>query len=297
MKYFQTNLKFLREKQSLNQGQIADIIGIERSNWSNYERGVSFPNLNLFYKIVSHFNVNAGDLLDKDLANDVLNSQNQPAVKNKKNVQDNVPNNVLNRYVSASDSIVKEPAVVYGLNRMPAVVTVDTQGNENVVFVPVKARAGYLTGYGDSSFVSKLPAYRLPGLNNGTFRLFEVEGVSMYPTLHSGDTVIGSFVETFTALRDDRVYVVVTKSEGVVVKRILNRIITDGKLILKSDNYKDRDLYPTLVVDPTDVLEIWYVTGFLSRQLRPPAEMYTRMVDVEGRLTLLEDKLKEKPKK
>lgn len=211
-------------------------------------------------------------------------------IKNNKDyvVNENVHPNVHQRVHLTH---VSEPTVSYANTRLPKLVTVDAQGNENVVFVPIKARAGYLNGYGDEQYISQLPAYRLPGLNNGTFRLFEVEGLSMHPTFNSGDVVIGSFVESLDTVRDDRVYVVVTKNDGIVVKRCLNRIKTDGKLILKSDNFKDRDDYPTIVVSPEDVLEIWYAKSYMSHQMRPPAEMYNRLIDLEGKFTLLQEKL------
>lgn len=88
MKYFPQNLKYLRENKGLNQGQIADFIGIERSNWSNYENNKSFPNLNLFHKIVSYFGVNAGDLLDKDLSNSKV-LENPVVSKNQQNSKEN----------------------------------------------------------------------------------------------------------------------------------------------------------------------------------------------------------------
>jgi signal peptidase I len=124
--------------------------------------------------------------------------------------------------------------------------------------------------------------------------MFEVDGLSMYPTLSSGDVVICSNVEQLQDIRDDRLHVIVTKNDGIVVKRVLNRLVKDGKVILKSDNYKDRELYPTIVVDPGDILEVWYCTGFLSRQMRPPAETYNRLIDLEARFTLLEVEVKKR---
>jgi phage repressor protein C with HTH and peptisase S24 domain len=200
----------------------------------------------------------------------------------KKKYQKNSISTVANE--SENDEIIR--------HRMPQVITIDTQGNENVVMVPVRARAGYLNGYSDPTFIEKLPAYRLPGLNNGTFRLFEVEGLSMYPTLHGGDLIIGQNVEQLQDVRDDRVHVIITKNDCIVVKRVLNRIKKDNKLILKSDNYKDRDMYPSIVIDPVDVIEIWYAIGFISRQMRPPAEVYNRVIDLEGRLTIMEENIK-----
>ncbi|WP_346236116.1 S24 family peptidase [Niabella insulamsoli] len=170
----------------------------------------------------------------------------------------------------------------------PVMVTVDHQGRENIVMVPVKARAGYLNGYGDPEFIQSLPAYRLPGLHNGVFRMFEVQGLSMYQTLYDKDIVIGSFVEQARDIRDDRVHILVTKDHGIVIKRVLNRVSNDGVLILKSDNYKDRHLYPPIVLHPEDILEVWYCKMRLTPQFGTP-DLYTRLVDLEGRLTLLEN--------
>lgn len=284
------NLKFLRKGKKLTQAVMASQLGFEYSTYNNYELGRSNPTISDLLQICKILGVLSSDLLERDIENVGLISKSE-TTKNSQNVGLIVGLNVgLKSKNEGNLSFVSESGSPdYTASKMPQVITMDSQGNENVVMVPVKARAGYLNGYADPKFIKKLPAYRLPGLNNGTFRLFEVGGRSMYPTLHDGDMVIGSFVEQLRDVRDDRVYVVVTKTEGVVVKRVLNRLEKDGKLILKSDNYKDRDEFPTMVVDPHDILEIWYVTGFISRQMRPPAEMYNRLIDLEGRLTLIEE--------
>lgn len=162
--------------------------------------------------------------------------------------------------------------------------------------VPVKARAGYLNGYADPEFIATLPAYRLPGLNNGTFRLFEVEGHSMIDSLNDRDIVICSNVDQLALVRDDRVHVVVTKNEGVVVKTVLNRIKTDGKLILKSENYKDREQYPAIICDPSDIIEIWYCVMYMSRYFKRSSDIFKRVSDLEARFTLLEASVKKKAK-
>lgn len=290
MKYFAKNIKLLREARNLKR---ADVPGFSATKWGNYENGHSKPGLDDLVTIAKYFVVNEADLLHADLKNEGKFDTKGRYIKNDekgksdgknvgKNTGKNDPKNPHLTLVSDSESN-------YSItHRMPQVITIDSQGNENVVMVPVKARAGYLNGYADPEFMTTLPAYRLPGLSNGTFRLFEVDGTSMYPTLNGGDLVIGSYVEQLGFVRDDRVHVVVTKNDGVVVKRVLNRIKADGKLILKSDNYKDRDQFPSLVIDQQDIIEIWYAIGFISRQMRPPAEMYTRLIDLEGRFTIME---------
>lgn len=298
VKLLAKNLKFLRERTGLNQAKMSTRIGFHKTTWNNYEREVSKPGLDDLSKIIRHFKITYSQILETDLSKGEYSKETESDIFKPKSehLGDYRGDfSAKNRRKGEILSTVNEDQPEYkNLNRIPQVITVDTQGNENVIMVPVKARAGYLNGYADPEFMQSLPAYRLPGLNNGSFRLFEVEGVSMYPTLSSSDLVIGQNVEQLQLIRDDRVHVVVTKNEGIVVKRVLNRIKQDGKLILKSDNYKDRDLYPTIVCTPGDILEVWYAIGFISRQLRPPAEMYNRLIDLEGRFTLLEAKLKKK---
>ena len=155
-----------------------------------------------------------------------------------------------------------------------------------MVYVPVKARAGYLLGYGDTEFISSLPAYSVPGLNHGTYRAFEVDGNSMFNTLHDHDTVIGRWA-TDVDFRDDRVFVIVTKNDGILVKRCIFR---DGKIIAKSDN-NHRGEYPTIVLELAEVAEIWYVVQRWTRQLSQPGEIYKRVIELEAKFALLEGRL------
>lgn len=301
MNYFATNLKFLVEISGKKQSEIAAELAFERTTFNGYLTGKSRPYLEGIIKIAEFFSVTESQLIHEDLSKrrEFVGKSPPPKKPKKYEYSGEYDGEFSAKKYPKNEklTVVNEPTTKDRIiHRMPLVVTVDTEGNENVVLVPVRARAGYLNGYADPSFIEKLPAYRLPGLNNGTFRLFEVEGLSMYPTMHGGDLVIGQNVEQLQDIRDDRVHVVVTKNDGVVVKRVLNRIRKDGKLILKSDNYKDRDMYPSIVCDPDEILEVWYVIGFISRQMRPPAEVYNRVVDVEGRLTLLEDLIKKQLK-
>ena len=62
-----------------------------------------------------------------------------------------------------------------------------------VRFVPVKAAAGYLAGYGDPEFVDELNTFTLPMLGPGQYRAFEILGDSMLPT-PSGSVIVGEKV-------------------------------------------------------------------------------------------------------
>ncbi|GAA0731149.1 hypothetical protein GCM10009430_43010 [Aquimarina litoralis] len=173
---------------------------------------------------------------------------------------------------------------------IPQVVAVNQEGDENVVYVPIKARAGYLDGYGDTEFIETLPSFNMPHLTNGTFRCFEVQGNSMVRTFFDGDLVFGKYVEDLQDIKDGRVYVIVSKNDGIVLKRVINRIEERGKLILKSDNKNGN--YPTYTINYEEIMEAWYVTMFASKQMPEPVDVYDRLHDLETKIVLLEEELR-----
>ena len=167
----------------------------------------------------------------------------------------------------------------------PRVITVDKNNVELIALVPAKAAAGYLNGFSDPEYIESLPSIVLPGMAGLSHRAFEVRGQSMLPTHHSGSIAIGRAVEAFSDIRDRRVYIIVTKADGIVLKRVLNRIKEDGKLILMSDNDNKRE-YPNYPLDAEDILEMWYWRGSIIRESPEPGGMYARINDLEAKLTL-----------
>ena len=114
-----------------------------------------------------------------------------------------------------SDVMLKQDvAKIQTYSGVPQVVAVNQNDEENVVYVPVKARAGYLDGYGDSEYIETLPSFHMPQLTNGTYRCFEVQGNSMVRTFFDGDLVFGKYVEDLADIKDGRVYVIVSKNDG-----------------------------------------------------------------------------------
>lgn len=174
---------------------------------------------------------------------------------------------------------------------VPSIITVDGSGNENVVLVNVKAAAGYLNGYGDPEYIQKLPSYSFPGLKHGTFRAFEVEGYSMEPTLENREIVICNWLEGFTDIKEDRVHVLVTKEQGIIIKRLLNRIDKYGYIIAKSDAFNNRNQYKNLHIYPEDVLEIWYPIMHMNANFRNPSEVYHRLNNFESDLEEIKRRL------
>lgn len=287
VKYLPSNLKYLRKINAVNQTTLGLQLNKSQKSIGNWETGFSEPNYLEIIQISNYFGITIDELLKKDLQN--VEERKKTDIKK---IEENVEERVEVRVEENATYKPKEEKQALVVNLMPKVVTMDSKGEENMVLVTAKARAGYLNGYGDPAFISSLAAYRLPGYNNGIYRMFEVAGLSMHPTLNDGDLLITRSVETLDGIVNDRIHVVVTLNDGIVVKRVLNRVQTDNKLILKSDNIKDKHEYPNMVIHPTEVREIWFVVAYISRIMKSPTEMYERITNVEGELTIVLDKLK-----
>lgn len=177
---------------------------------------------------------------------------------------------------------------------VPQFITVDNKGKENIVHISIKAAAGYLQGFGDAEYMEHLPTFNLPGLTDGTFRSFEVEGDSMYPTLKNGQMVIGRWVERLEDIREDRVYIVIHKTRGVIIKRLLNRIDKYGYVIAKSDATNDRGLYRNIDIRPEEIKELWYAVFNGGFDFQSPSDMWKRLNNTEADLTEILRVLKEK---
>ncbi|MGY0425578.1 MAG: S24 family peptidase [Polaribacter sp.] len=175
-------------------------------------------------------------------------------------------------------------------SHIPTIVTVDSLKKDNVVFVSVKATEGYLNGYENPEYIKKLPSYRLPNLKQGIFRMFQIDGNSMYPTLDNTTYVVGEWVVNWeNEIKDDEVYIIVSLKEGVVIKRVLNRLKKYNFIYCKSDNRKE---YPSFSVKQEDIVEVWSVKMSLTSKLPNPADIHDRMNDIEAELFQLKNQLK-----
>jgi len=264
-----TNLKFLRKKSGKTQDALSSEVKIGRTTIANYEAGISEPNVETLLTFSRYFGISLDELLSK-------------------NMEDSFKSGEKDKMLRAA---LPAGTPFSGYSNIPRIITVDSGGNDNIIYVPVKARAGYLSGYGDAEFMETLPTFRLPGLNNATYRMFEVDGPSMAPNVLHGDRIIGEWMDSLDKIRDNRVYVVVHKG-GVAVKRVVNRLKERGKLYLKSDTIAHRHEFPTVEIDPEDVNEVWYGRMKISSDFSEPAEVYHRLADLETDLMEIKQMLK-----
>lgn len=224
------NLKYLRKKKSLTQQQFADAMEVKRSLIGAYEEDRAEPKYELLKRMATFF-----DLSMDELAHEVINERWKPKEKGD----------------GSSVRILS--------------ITVDKDDRENIELVPVKASAGYLNGYADPEYISELPRFNLPMFNQGSYRAFELKGDSMLP-LQPGTVIIGEYVENWFDLKAGLTYIVVSKSEGVVYKRVAHKFKSEKGLKLLSDN----KVYEPFWIDTEDILEIWKAKAYISIDFPEP---------------------------
>lgn len=235
-----SNLKFLRTRQGLTQKQFAEKLGLKPSVIGAYEERRATPPLACLLQISRIFGVSLDVLIQKDL------------------------------------SKLPEKEWKWQMPRREVLaITVDSAGKENVELVTQKASAGYLSGYQDPEFIAELPRVSMPVLpRNATYRAFEIKGDSMLP-LQPGTIVFGEYVDDPIAIKSGKLYVVVTRDEGIVFKRVYNVLKEEGRLLMVSDNRA----YPPYPLKAEDIIEVWTAKGFFSMKFPEPESSETMPVD------------------
>lgn len=250
--YKMLRIKELRTLKNVTQDEISEAIGVSKRSFIDYETEKTDIPIKKLQKIATFLNVSIAELM----------GEKEPSFANVEKIS---------------------------TDKTPAVITVDSHNKDNIVLVPYKLKAGYLQGYNDPKFIKKLPSFRLPGINNGIFRMFEIEGLSMFPTL-SGGYVVGQFVENWSRdIKDNRIYAVISNEvQDGLIKRCINRIDKYNNLICKSDNRRN---FPTQNINPSSIKEIWEIKVHLNFNLPDPADIYDRVSDLEAELQEIKRKI------
>jgi phage repressor protein C with HTH and peptisase S24 domain len=129
-----------------------------------------------------------------------------------------------------------------------------------VELVTQKASAGYMSGFQDPEFVKELPKISMPVLpKNKTYRAFEIQGDSMLP-VQPGSIIFAEYCDDISTIKNGKLYILITRQDGIVFKRVFNFAGQEKKLLLVSDNR----LYQPYGIDVEDILEVWIAKAFFS---------------------------------
>lgn len=260
--FFPNNLRFLRERKKLSQESLANALEITRSKLNALESGQTkapqpedIINVSEYFKISidTFFKVNLSKISELSL-----------------------------RELEAGNDIY-----MMGSKIRVLAITVDKSNKENVEYVPIKAKAGYRTGFSDPEFIATLPKFSMPNLPKGkTYRMFPTVGDSMLPIPEGGD-VMGQFIQDWSHLKPQTLCIVVLKGEqDFVFKQVT---LQKEGLLLESLNSN----YKSYHVPVSEVLELWQ---FYSYQAREIPELRTDLQEIKYMISLLQKQMTNKSK-
>ncbi|WP_026754132.1 LexA family transcriptional regulator [Sediminibacter sp. Hel_I_10] len=226
MKNIQANIKHLRSLRQFSQERFADELGWSRSMVGSYEEGRSEPPIDRLIDLSNYFKLPIDILVKNDLR-------------------------------KAKDTSF----IQIGSQRVLFPITVSEANEDLIEIIPAKASAGYLSGYDDPEYIEQLQKIKLPFLPTGTHRAFPIKGDSMLP-VKDGSFIVAKFMEDVNDIKNGRTYIILTKEDGLVYKRVQNLINEKQSLLLSSDN----KVYKPYEVPIQNVLELWEFTCCINTQ-------------------------------
>uniref|UniRef100_UPI0040475135 XRE family transcriptional regulator n=1 Tax=Mariniflexile sp. TaxID=1979402 RepID=UPI0040475135 len=226
MSIIQNNIKFIRELKKMSQEQFAEELTWTKSNVGSYEEGRASPSIEKLIQVSDYTKIPVDILVRNDLRK------------------------------SGTSSFIE-----IGNQRVLFPILVDSDNKNLIEVVPIKASAGYLSGYDDPEYIEQLQRIKLPFLPTGKHRAFPIKGDSMLP-MKDGSFVIGRFVEDRSDIKTGKTYILLTANDGMVYKRVMNNIGLNNSLLLMSDN----KLYHDYSVPIDEVLELWEFTCSINTQ-------------------------------
>ncbi len=231
------NLKMLRRRLKKSQEEVAQDLSMTRSTYSGYENGVAQPSLESLMLFSDYYKVQIDDLIRRDFE--------------KFSEQD---------WVNIEKGLYAD---VHGKNLRVLTTLVDSEDNELIELVPLKASAGYTAGFADPDYLKVLPTFHLPFLSrNKKYRSFPIKGDSM-PPVTEGSFVTGEFIQNWMTIRNGTPCIVVTKDDGIVFKVLHNLLETNQSFQLCSTN----PFYKPYMVHANDILEVWKFVNYISPDL------------------------------
>ncbi len=161
--------------------------------------------------------------------------------------------------------------------------------NSFIPLVSIEAEAGYISSYNDPDYAHSLDLYRLPGYENGEYRIFMVEGDSMIPSIHPHDKVVCEKIDNPASVVEGTLNVVISKS-NIVVKRIYFWEQDRNMIVLKSDNQH----YTEERLPLSEVKQMWAVRAKLTSSFIDQSYAQNERMDMlEKELQVIKDQVVE----
>ena len=226
MNYLPSNIRHLRSLKGVTQEQFAQKLNVSRSRISSYEENRAIPPIDFLIEISNFFKISLDILIKNDLS-----------------------------------KVKDESFINIGKDRVLFPITINEADEEMIEIVPQEASAGYLRGYSDPEYIEHLNKIKLAFLPTGTHRAFPIKGDSMLP-VKSGSYIVARYIEDLQYIKSGKTYIIITLNDGIVYKRVFDKIDEHNMLLLSSDNKK----YDPYYVPVSEILELWEFTCCINTQ-------------------------------
>lgn len=234
--FFHQNIRFLRDRKRMSQEDFAQNIGITRIKLQALESGrTKNPSAEDLVKFSEFYKISIDALLKVNIAS---------------------LGEIKLRELEAGNDVY----MAGGKLRVLA-ITVDKDNKENVEYVPIKAKAGYVKGYNDPDFIKALPKFSMPNLDKGTYRVFPITGDSMAPIPDNTD-VTTKYIEDWKNIKPRTACVVILNGVNDFVFKLVT-VNKDRTVLLESLNKE----YKPYSINVADILEVWQFTGYHAKEL------------------------------
>lgn len=266
--YFSSNIRLLRQRKKRTQEVVASEMGFTRSTLNSYESGITVnPTIEALITFSDYFKMSIDTLIRKDLSK--------------------LSEGKLRDLEMGHDDFIR------GTKLRVLATTVNNQNIENIEVVPLRAKAGYKSGYADPDFIKKLQTFQLPILfNERKYRMFQVSGDSMFP-IPDKSWVIGEFMENWYNIKDGEACILLTQDDGIVFKLAFNQIKKKKNLLLKSLNSE----YEPYEININKIREIWKFCNYISSEIPEPQlakdELFSKVMKLEKDMLKIKGALKE----
>jgi transcriptional regulator with XRE-family HTH domain len=262
--YFDSNIKLLRKRRKRTQDEVAELLKMKRSTLSGYENRVAQPGIEVLLLFADFYQIAVDTLIKVDLSK--------------------LSETQLRQLEQGEDVFLR------GGNLRVLASTVNSENQENIELVPMKAQAGYTNGFSDPEYISDLQVFRLPFLSEEKkYRTFQLQGDSMLPIPEKA-WVTGEYLQDWSTLKTGEACVVLTVNDGIVFKILEKRIGDEGKLTLYSLN----PMYEPYQLPVGEIREIWRFVHFISHEIPEPILPENQLVRTVANLKQDIDRLKMK---
>ncbi len=159
-----------------------------------------------------------------------------------------------------------------------------------ILVVNVRNTSNYIANYQKQEFLEKLETITLPKsvinepvIDHRQYYAFQVIGNSMHPTIYNNDFILAKLLTAseWVTTKQNYIHIIISKSRGVVIKRVENQLKDKGIICCKSDN----KYYSQFNIDHDDILQIFEVKCKLSFNLaKEEYNIYEQLSKIENEI-------------